>query len=200
MIRGASIRRYALGGLCIAVAAAVALVAWGAVQGDGAGRAAERDQPQRQGWSLRPAQLLDQRSHGLDETQRPERMSQVAADTETEHHASAGEPSEDALRVGIAAPITFYACYGPNGGYCASPAGPLPLDEGQAACGAAWPMGAVLVIERDPLGAVVCNDRGGLASHQVDRFFWREEDGWAWSAQVGSYARIRQVGTGTVEP
>ncbi len=68
----------------------------------------------------------------------------------------------------------------------------LPLAEGQAACGAFWPMGAIVVIEGDPLGPVVCNDRGWLAPHQVDRFFWREEDGWAWLAQVGGYARVQR--------
>jgi hypothetical protein len=48
------------------------------------------------------------------------------------------------------------------------------------------------VIDDDPLGPVVCNDRGRLAPYQVDRFFWREEDGWAWVAQVGSYARVQR--------
>ncbi len=48
------------------------------------------------------------------------------------------------------------------------------------------------MIDDDPLGPVVCNDRGRLAPYQVDRFFWREEDGWAWVAQVGSYARVQR--------
>ena len=56
----------------------------------------------------------------------------------------------------------------------------------------AWPMGEVLMIDGDPLGPVVCNDRGRLAPHQVDRFFWREEDGWAWLRQVGGYARVQR--------
>ena len=74
----------------------------------------------------------------------------------------------------------------------AGAAGPLPLAEGQAACGGAWPLGAVLVIDDDPLGPVLCNDRGRLSLYQVDRFFWREEDGWAWLRQVGSYARVQR--------
>lgn len=194
MDRGKSMRRDAIGALSFAVAAVVVLVAWGVAQGDGSGRAAERDELQRQGWSRRPVQLLDQPSHVVDATQTPEPTRHEAADTETEHHASAGEPSEDVPRVGIAAPITFYACYGPNVGYCTGAAGPLPLAEGQAACGEAWPMGAVLEIEGDPLGAVVCNDRGWLAPYQVDRFFWAEEDGRVWRAQVGGYASVQQVG------
>lgn len=92
----------------------------------------------------------------------------------------------------IEAPVTFYACYGPNGGYCAGAAGPLPLAAGQAACGEAWPMGAVVVIEGDPLVPVICNDRDWLAPYQVDRFLWRAEDGWAWLARVGGYARVQR--------
>lgn len=53
-------------------------------------------------------------------------------------------------------------------------------------------MGAVVSIEGDPLGPAVCNDRGRLAPYQVDRFFWREEDGWAWLRQVGSDARVQR--------
>ena len=86
--------------------------------------------------------------------------------------------------------ITFYACYGANGGYCADPAGPEPLAEGQAACGAAWPMGTVLLIEGDPLGPVVCNDLGHLGFYHVDRFFWYESDGWAWLAEVGDRGTV----------
>lgn len=92
--------------------------------------------------------------------------------------------------VTITSAITFYSCYGPNGGYCAHPAGPLPLGDGQAACGAAWPMGTVLLIQGDPLGPVVCNDLGYLGYYQIDRFFWHEEDGWAWQAVVGSRATV----------
>ncbi len=119
----------------------------------------------------------------------------LAEGTDIEQQARAGEAGAGVPTVSIVAPITFYACYGPNGGYCAGAAGPLPLAEGQAACGEAWPMGAVVAIEGDPLGAVVCNDRGLLSPYQVDRFFWRQEDGWVWSAQIGGYARVEQVGT-----
>lgn len=93
------------------------------------------------------------------------------------------------------ATITFYACFGPNGGYCAHPAGPRSLAEGQAACGAAWPMGTALLIEGDPLGPVVCNDLGYLGFRHVDRFFWNENDGWAWLKEIGSdYGTIILVG------
>lgn len=188
-------RRDAIGALFIAVAAVVALVAWGAVQGGNDNDPMAGDDPQRRAWSL-PAVVLPDQERRLvsDGTQTPARTRQVAEATDIKQQAIATAPSEGVLTVSIVAPITFYACYGPNGGYCAGPVGPLPLAEGQAACGGSWPMGAVLVIEGDPLGPVVCNDRGQLAPYQVDRFFWQEEDGWVWSAQVGSYARVHQVG------
>ena len=174
-------------GLCIAVAA---LAARGTVLGDNSDGAVEQGQLQRPGGVLRLDLLMEQgRDLVVDAPQTPAPAFQVAAGLYIEQEASAGEPSE-----GIQAPVTFYACYGPNGGYCVGPAGPLPLAAGQAACGEAWPMGAVLLIEGDPLGPTICNDRGHLAPHQVDRFFWREEEGWAWSAQVGSYARVERVG------
>ncbi len=164
-------------GLCIAMAA---LAVRGAAVGDSIDGAVERGQLQRPGGVLRLNPLMEQgRDLVVDAAQTPAPAFQVAAGLHIEQQARAGEPSE-----GIQAPITFYACYGPNGGYCAGPAGPLPLADGQAACGEAWPMGAVLVIDGDPLGSTICNDRGQLAPHQVDRFFWREEEGWAWSAQV----------------
>ena len=188
-------RRDAIGALFIAVAAVVALVAWGAVQGDGGGGAAEGDEPQRQGWAVPAALLLDQERRVVaDGTQTPAPSRQVSEATDIEQQPRTGEAGASVPTVSIVAPITFYACYGPNGGYCAGPVGPLPLAEGQAACGEAWPMGAVVVIEGDPLGPVVCNDRGWLAPYQVDRFFWHEEDGWAWSAQIGGYARVERVG------
>ena len=178
--------RCALVGLCIAVAM---LAAGGAALGDDDGSAVERGELQRPGWVLALELLMEQGRHIADAAQTLDPAFQVAADPHIEQQASAGEPSE-----GVQVPITFYACYGPNGGYCAGAAGPLPLAEGQAACGEAWPIGAVLVIEGDPLGAVLCNDRGRLAPYQVDRFFRREEDGWAWSAQIGGYARVERVG------
>jgi hypothetical protein len=190
--RRGSIRRYALGGLCIAVAA---LAAWAVALGGNDNGPVAGDGLQYRAWSL-PATLLPDQERRLagDGTQTPAPTRQVAEATDIEQQAIATEPSEGVPNGGVQALITFYACYGPNGGYCASPAGPLPLAEGQAACGGSWPMGAVLVIEGDPLGPVVCNDRGQLAPYQVDRFFWQEEDGWVWSAQVGSYASVQQVG------
>ncbi len=178
---------FAVVGLCIAVAA---LAVRGAAQGDNSESAEERGQLQRPGGVLRLDLLMEQGRHlAVDAAQTPDSAFQLAAGLHIAQQASAGEPNE-----GIQAPITFYACYGPSGGYCVGPAGPLPLADGQAACGEAWPMGAVLVIEGNPLGPTICNDRGQLAPHQVDRFFWREGDGWAWSAQVGNYARVERVG------
>ncbi len=127
----------------------------------------------------------------LDATPALEPARQVDKGIVMEQRTNARDPSERLVDVGTEAPITFYACHGPNGGFCNDAAGPLPLAEGQAACGGAWPMGAVVSIKNDPLGPTVCNDRGLLAPYQVDRFFWYEEDGWAWQAQVGSYTRVR---------
>ncbi len=102
-------------------------------------------------------------------------------------------PEGESVDVWITASVTFYACYGSSGGYCAHPAGPEPLTEGQAACGYGWALGDVVVIDGDPLGPVVCNDRGLLSAYQIDRFFWNESDGWPWLRLVGSLARIRLV-------
>ena len=154
----------------------------------------ERGELQRPGWLLPLELLMEQGRHIADAAQTPEPTPQLAEGTDIEQQATAAELGESVLIVGVQTAVTFYACYGPNGGYCAGPAGPLPLAEGQAACGEAWPMGAIVVIESDPLGAVVCNDRGRLAPYQVDRFFRREENGWAWSAQIGAYARVERVG------
>ncbi len=87
-------------------------------------------------------------------------------------------------------PVTFYACYGEAGGFCGTMANGETVHEGAAACGSAWPLGTVLRIEGDPLGPVTCKDRGLLAPTQVDRFFWREADGWAWLQTVGTAALV----------
>ncbi len=180
-------RCYALGGLCVAV---VALAAWGAAPGGSYGGTAGGDESQSAGWSLPIQRLLDRERQVLEATSTPEAARQLD-ERIIEEQASADEPVGGLPNQGVVAPITFYACHGPKGGFCVGTAGPLPLAEGQAACGGAWPMGAVVLIEGDPLGPVVCNDRGWLAPHQVDRFFWHEEDGWAWLRQIGSYARVQ---------
>lgn len=178
-------RCYALGGLCVAV---VALAAWGAAP---EGSALRRGEVQGVDWSPRVQWPVDRGRHVLDAIPTEERrLDERIAIEHLTQRTSADEPVEGLANVGMEAPITFYACYGPNGGFCNGASGPLPLAEGQAACGGAWSMGAVLVIVGDPLGPVVCNDRGWLAPHQVDRFFWREEDGWAWLRQVGGYTRV----------
>ena len=102
-------------------------------------------------------------------------------------------PTPTPVEEGIPAPITFYNCYGPNGGFCSNPAGPLPLAEDQFACGYGWDLGDVLMIEGDPLGSAVCNDRGHLSTYQVDRFFWYEDDGWLWLSHLGVGASVRVV-------
>ncbi len=185
-------RRHEVGpGLVVLFIAAVALPAWGALPGSGDGAVAGRGEPQGAEWSLPLQRSLDRGRHVLDATPALEAARQVDEGIVMEQRTDAGEPLERLVNAGTEAPVTFYACQGPNGGYCSGAAGPLPLAEGQAACGGAWPMGAVVSIEADPLGPAVCNDRGSLAPYQVDRFFWDEEDGWAWLAEVGGYARVR---------
>ena len=181
-------KRYALGGLLVA---AVALPAWGALSGGGDGGAVGSDESQGTEWSLPLQRSLDRGRHVLEATPALEPARQVGEGIGIEQLTDAGEPLERLVNAGTVAPVTFYACYGPNGGFCSGAAGPLPLAEGQVACGGAWPMGAVVSIEGDPLGPALCNDRGSLAPYQVDRFFWNEEDGWAWLAEVGGYARVR---------
>jgi hypothetical protein len=100
--------------------------------------------------------------------------------------APASQPSYQLSGSGVHAPVTFYPC----SQACGDPAGPLPLAEGQFACGYGWALGTVLHIVGDPLGPAVCNDRGWLAPYQVDRFFWSDAAGWAWQHAVGSYALI----------
>ncbi len=93
--------------------------------------------------------------------------------------------------------LSFYVCDGaPAGfqdGYCDSPAGPLPLNEGQVACGYAWQIGNRFQIESDPTGRTyVCNDRGRGPSRWLDVFFWHYADGrafvdslkWPWRVRV----------------
>lgn len=89
----------------------------------------------------------------------------------------------------VAGSLTYYTC--PP--YCGDPAGPLPLAEGQAACGAYYPMGTVILVEGDPLGPTLCNDRGNLGYHQIDRFFWVDAAGKAWIHSVGTYGIITVV-------
>ncbi len=185
---GRWMKRYALGGLFVA---AVVLPAWGELTGGGDGGVVGRGEAQGVEWSLPLQRSLDRGRHVLDATPAPEPARQVDEGVVMEQRTNVGERLERLVDVGTEAPVTFYACNGPNGGFCNDAAGPLPLAEGQAACGGAWPMGAVVSIEGDPLGPAVCNDRGSLAPYQVDRFVWNVEDGWAWLAQVGSYARVR---------
>ena len=88
-------------------------------------------------------------------------------------------------------PITFYSCQGPNGGFCGAMSSGNMVYEGAAACGSAYALGERVSIVGDPTGRVyVCEDRGWLAPTQVDVFWYREEDGWAWIAQMGIWAEV----------
>ena len=75
-------------------------------------------------------------------------------------------------------------------GYCDNPAGPLPLAEGQVACGYGWPLGTRFVIAGLE-GEHICNDRGGgLLPRQLDYFCWKWSTcktlgaEWPWRATV----------------
>ena len=94
---------------------------------------------------------------------------------------------------GVVAPLTFYSCQGPRGGFCGSMSSGNTVYEGAAACGPAYALGERVSIVGDPTGRVyVCEDRGWLAPTHVDVFWYREEDGWAWITQVGRWAEVRR--------
>ncbi len=90
-------------------------------------------------------------------------------------------------------PITFYSCLGPRGGFCGRMSSGNVVYEGAAACGPAYALGDRVSIAGDQTGRVyVCEDRGWLAPTQVDVFWYREEDGRAWTTQVGRWAEVRR--------
>ena len=63
--------------------------------------------------------------------------------------------------------------------------------EGIAEAGDAYALGERVSIVGDPTGRVyVCEDRGWLAPTQIDVFWYGEEDGFAWIAQVGRWAEV----------
>ncbi len=91
----------------------------------------------------------------------------------------------------ILAPITFYSCEGPNGGYCGVMSSGKVVYEGAAACGSSYALGERVRIAGDPTErAYVCEDHGWLAPNQVDVFWYSEEDGRAWITQVGRWAEV----------
>ena len=99
----------------------------------------------------------------------------------------------DGAAVERQAPITFYSCLGPRGGYCGAMSSGKTVYEGAAACGSAYELGERVSIAGDPTGRVyVCEDRGWLAPAQLDVFWYREEDGRAWTTMVGRWAEVRR--------
>ena len=93
-----------------------------------------------------------------------------------------------------AAPITFYACVGPNGGFCDEMRSGEIVYEGAAACGSAYALGELVRIAGDPTGRTyVCEDTGLLAPWQLDVFWYNESDGWTWLAEVGPVAAVERV-------
>ena len=105
--------------------------------------------------------------------------------------ASGKTGAPDGAAVERQAPITFYSCLGPRGGFCGRMSSGKTVYEGAAACGSAYALGERVSIVGDPTGRVyVCEDRGWLAPTQVDVFWYREEDGRAWIKQVGRWAEV----------
>lgn len=101
--------------------------------------------------------------------------------------------ASDGAAVERQAPITFYSCLGPRGGFCGVMSSGNKVYEGAAACGSAYALGDRVSIVGDPTGRVyVCEDRGRLAPTQVDVFWHRQEDGRAWTTQVGRRAEVRR--------
>lgn len=91
------------------------------------------------------------------------------------------------------APITFYSCLGPRGGFCGVMSSGNKVYEGAAAWGSAYELGERVSIDGDPTGRVyLCEDCGWRAPMQVDVFWYREEDGRAWIAPVGRGAEVRR--------
>ncbi len=94
------------------------------------------------------------------------------------------EPPQDR---GVEVWVTFYACEGPHGGYCAHPAGGLPLGEGQAACDRRY-LGQQFLLNG---GTWLCNDLGSaVRGDHVDLFFEREVDGWAYIRRYGDRGKL----------
>jgi len=107
--------------------------------------------------------------------------------------ASGKTGAGDGAAVQRRAPITFYSCLGPRGGFCGRMSSGNVVYEGAAACGSAYALGERVSIVGDPTGrAYVCEDRGRLAPTQLDVFWHREEDGQVWIAQVGRWADVRR--------
>ncbi len=97
-------------------------------------------------------------------------------------------------------PITFYSCLGPRGGFCGAMSSGNVVYEGAAACGSAYALGDRVSIVGDPTGRVyVCEDRGWLAPTQVDVFWYREEEGLAWMAQVARRADVQREPASSTE-
>ena len=82
--------------------------------------------------------------------------------------------------------MTFYSC--PP--HCGDPAGPLPLDEGQAACDPRY-MGRRFRLNG---GTFICNDTGSAVyGTHVDLFFWDPTTGWGYLAVHGTTGELEWI-------
>ena len=95
--------------------------------------------------------------------------------------------------------ITGYYCkrvegysIGDGGGYCGNTASGKPVEEGMAACGDKWPLGATLEIQAPNYDrTVVCEDRGRLEPDQIDIYFPTNRD--LVQSNHPSYAHVKAV-------
>ncbi len=109
----------ALGGLCVAV---MALAVWGAVSGGSDGVPDGEGEHQTAEPLLPVRRPLEMARHVREVTPTPEPAGQVVRSPVWERQTNADEPTGALANVGIEALVTFYACHGPNGGFCAETA------------------------------------------------------------------------------
>ena len=87
--------------------------------------------------------------------------------------------------------LTFYACLGPNSGYCDQMRNGEKVHDGAAACDPTFlTLGTSFKIRKDPK-IYTCEDTGGgITGNHVDLWFKNEEDGWAYLQKYGTEVTI----------
>ncbi len=87
--------------------------------------------------------------------------------------------------------LTFYACLGPNSGYCGRMSNGEKVHDGAAACDPTFlPLGTSFKIRGDPK-IYTCEDTGGeITGNHIDLWFKNEEDGWAYLQKYGTEVTI----------
>ncbi len=127
-------RCYALGGLCVAVVAlAMSGPAPGSSNGGSLGGADGGGEHQTAEPLLLVRRPLEMARHVREVTPTPEPARHVVRSPVWERQTNADEPTGGLANAAAEAPVTFYACHGPNGGFCAGAAGP-PLTRRRTGC------------------------------------------------------------------